>query len=352
MSRQQRSGPIAPRSPVRCASRTHAGSGAPRPARARPSRRRSRTISRPPASMPAPTPRPSGPAHRTTSSASRARGRPPATTRRGRRHPLLRAAEQPPPEPARSRRRSPSVPARLAQLRRELVQPQRHVQTDPDAPPSAPAGRPSTRIPATLRRRNEHVVRPFQTSARAHHLRHRHPGGQRQQPRRIADHDRAQQRPPRRRAPRPPLTAAAGGLLAGGDERAVRRSARSRARARARWSSRSAGGGPAGAPSIAPRRHVARPTTHTRPDPQLVVHGQAEPRGRAASVDGDREAPIGVLVQEQLAGPGIGERADEARPGGTATGHRQVQHLRRPRGRTSRAHPRSTSSCTLPKPST
>ena len=63
----------------------------------------------------------------------------------------------------------------------------------------------------------------FSSASGADDRRHRDPGGERQQPRRVADHDRAQQRAARRRDPRPALAAAARGLLARRHERPVRR---------------------------------------------------------------------------------------------------------------------------------
>ena len=89
-------------------------------------------------------------------------------------------------------------------------------------------------------------------------------------------------------------------------ERPVRARRAPRARARGRWSSRSAGGGPAGgrAPRLtrACRRRI-RSSSST---------ASVEPRRRVALVDRERQPPVGVLVEQQLAGAGVRERPGEA----------------------------------------
>ena len=109
--------------------------------------------------------------------------------------------------------------------------------------------RPSTRMPASLRRSSQtsfgHLIERRRLGQR---LAHRHGRGQRQQRVELAQHERHQQRAARRRRPRPSLPAAAGALLVGRDERAVRRAGERPAPWRARSSSRSSGGGRAGRP--------------------------------------------------------------------------------------------------------
>ena len=101
-------------------------------------------------------------------------------------------------------------------------------------------GRPSTRIPATLRPSTRTSLGHFSRAPPApDHLGHGHAGGERQQPRRVADHHastaapgpaaRLQVRPWR---PRPAVCSR------GGHERAVRALRARPARARGRWSSR------------------------------------------------------------------------------------------------------------------
>ena len=92
-------------------------------------------------------------------------------------------------------------------------------------------GRPSARIPATLR--------PSSSTSLGHLIAARAAGGveavrhvrdgerreHRQQPRRLAQHERARERPPRRRHPRAPLPPVPGRLPGGRHERPVRRPA-------------------------------------------------------------------------------------------------------------------------------
>ncbi len=84
-------------------------------------------------------------------------------------------------------------------------------------------GRPSTRIPATLRPSSSTSLGHLICAGVAHGLGHGDPGGEREQRRRLADHDRHQQRGARRRGPRAALAPAPGRLRRGGDQRAVRR---------------------------------------------------------------------------------------------------------------------------------
>ena len=109
------------------------------------------------------------------------------------------------------------------------------------------AGRPSTRIPESLRRSIQtsfgHLIRAAHRAARLGRLADRHRRGERQQRAglvEVAHHHRHQHRRPGRRHPRPALTPAAGGLLVGGDDRAVRRARVGQLLAPVGWSSRSA----------------------------------------------------------------------------------------------------------------
>ena len=125
-------------------------------------------------------------------------------------------------------------------------------------------GRPSTRIPATLRPCSSTSLGHFNSASGADRLGDRDPDRERQQPRRLADHQRAQQRPPRGRRPGAPLASAAGGLLGGRHERPVRGAARRQLARAGRWSSR-CGAGEAAASRSASRR-----------DAQLVVERESE----------------------------------------------------------------------------
>ena len=154
--------------------------------------------------------------------------------RPGSREPVFEQREQP-LERGLDRVRRQSERARaLAQLRREL----RHVDRDVDAD--------AEHRPVLLRAALDQdardlaalqldVVGPFQRGAGPGELGDRDRGRDRQERRRVAQHQRAQQRAPRRRVPAPALAAATVALGVGGDERAVRRAGagqRSRVRAR------------------------------------------------------------------------------------------------------------------------
>ena len=198
--------------------------GEPRRRRARCDRRRPQHASAGPrSSIPSARPRAAGPAHRHGQlSASRARIAA-STLGRRRGQPALKLRQQ-----VRQRRLDrarlqsrASRPGRAARA----GSPDSRTATLSPIPTTAQrsCGRPSTRIPATLRPSTRHIVGPFQPRPVADRLGDRDPDRERQQPRRLADHDRAQQRPAGRRTPGAALATAPGGLLGGGDERAVGR---------------------------------------------------------------------------------------------------------------------------------
>ena len=184
------------------------------------------------------------------------------------------------------------------QLGGQLVDAQRDVDADPEDGPAlvrAPLGQD----PGDLTTVDEHVVGPLDlrvlgpaTSATARRRR------ERQQRRGVAQDERQQQRPPGRRGPRPPLASAPGALLAGGDQRPVRR-AGLRERAGAVVGRRRDA-------KVQPR--APEPRTHAGADVDLGVEVEPQVQRRRAAVDGQRERPVGVLVEQQLAGRDVGER--------------------------------------------
>ena len=182
-----------------------------------------RTTRRPSPSMPAPVPVP--PPQRTSwpSSASRTRTASRIALVAGA-HPGLERAQQRRERRLDRARLEPQRAGATAQLGREVLRAQRDVESDADDRPAL--------LHATfdedardLAPVEEHVVGPFDRRVRPDHLRHRRPRRQRQQSRRLADHDRAQQRAPRRRAPCAALAPAARRLLGRRHDRAVRSAA-------------------------------------------------------------------------------------------------------------------------------
>ena len=191
----------------------------PRPNQSEPRAGRSRRCRRPSRSGRASEPR--------DRAARRAPG-PRRAPRRRRRQPPLERAQQRLERRLDRARLEPERAGAVAQLGREVLGAQRHVHADPDDRPAllhARLDEDARDLPPV----DEHVVGPFdRRQPRAgdpDDLRHRHPRHQRQQPRRLPDHDRAQQRPPRRRGPGPSLAPPARRLLGRGHERAVRRAA-------------------------------------------------------------------------------------------------------------------------------
>ena len=162
----------------------------------------------------------------------------------------------------------------------------------------------------------QHVVGPLHARGGARDVGDRQPGAQRQQRVELAHDQRAQQRGALRRLPGPALAAAPGGLRAGGHERAVRRPGRGElARAAVRRVDLA---------QVQPR---AAEAAHDGVEPELVAgRDAAQLRRGLAAVDGEREHAGGVLVEQQLAGLGVGERAQVA-------GAAAVAADRRPDGR-------------------
>ena len=193
--------------------------GAPRRRRAPPLRRRStrqdgrrrRCRRRPP---------PPGPADLLAEQRVAAPDRVEDTLRAGAQPDLERSQQRPEPRLDRARFEAERAGA-VADLGGQRLARHRHVHADPDDRPALL--RTSLDEDAgDLQTADEHVVRPLDPRLRPDALGHRDPRHQRQQPRRVPDHDRAQQRPTGRRAPRPTLTPAARGLLGRGHDRPVR----------------------------------------------------------------------------------------------------------------------------------
>ena len=108
------------------------------------------------------------------------------------------------------------------QLGGQLLDAQRDVDADPEHGPAlvrAPLGQD----PGHLATVDEHVVGPLDQCGWACDLGHGQRRRERQQRRRIAQDERQQQRSAGRGGPRPPLASASGALLAGRDQRPVRR---------------------------------------------------------------------------------------------------------------------------------
>ena len=155
------------------------------------------------------------------------------------------------------------------------------------------------------------VVGPLHACGLARHVRHRETGAEREQRVELAQHERAQQRRAGGRLPAPALPPAAGGLRSGGHERAVRRP----------------GGGELARPPVG-RVDLAvvqpRPPERGHDGSRRTSSPGSRPPSvpvRPAAVDRQREHPGGVLVEQQLAGLGVGEGPQVARAVAVADRH-------------------------------
>ncbi len=95
----------------------------------------------------------------------------------------------------------------LAQLRRQLVEAQRDVDADPEHRPALLRAA-LDQDPADLAALRQHVVGPLQHRLGADELGDRDAGEDREQRRRVAQHERAEQRAARRGVPAPALATA------------------------------------------------------------------------------------------------------------------------------------------------
>ena len=145
-----------------------------------------------------------GPADRLARAARRARAPSSSTSSRTAATHRLELLEQARRASARARR------ARARACRRGRAaragSPRRAAPTLSPIPSTAQrsCGRPSTRIPATLRPSTSTSLGHLTCASSPATSATADAGRERQQPRRLADHERAQQRPPRRRGPRRP----------------------------------------------------------------------------------------------------------------------------------------------------
>ena len=188
------------------------------------------------------------------------------------------------------------------QLRREVLVAQRHVDADAQHRPPL-LGPPLDQDPGDLQAVHQYVVGPLDerrgpaTSATATPAAS---GSSRGGSRITSEHSSAR---PARSGPSATLAPAAGGLLAGGHERAVR------SPVGCQLASPLVGG--VGFAVVDPR--AADRTRSLRRDPQLVVDRDPQARRRAAVADCHRQPALGVLVDQQLVGPDVGERQREVR---------------------------------------
>lgn len=194
-------------------------------------------------------------------------------------------------------------------------------------------GRPSARIPATLRPPTQHVVRPLDLSAGAARSVPRPPRRERRTgDRQVGEAD--QRRAARWRRPGPALPPAAGRPPGGRPPASQVRRARGGKLSRAR--------------SLVDRverrcRCGAPSSLKARPDADLVVQLELQQLGRRSTIDRQRERPIGILVA-----PSAPPAARRRKPSRRCSARRSPSSGARAAGRRPRAPSRSTLEITLP----
>ncbi len=193
------------------------------------------------------------------------------------------------------------MPARSRSSAREVALPERHVEPDAEHRPAL-LGPPLDEDPRHLAPVEQHVVGPLDLRRRARQLGHGDPGHQGQQPRWVADQERAEQRAPGRGAPRPALPPAPGRLLGRGDERSV-------GRAGGRQRPGALVGG-VGQPEVEPRQAQRAHAGLIRTASSTAMPSRP---ARVAVADRDGQPARGVLVHQQRVGRHLGERPRERR---------------------------------------